>query len=166
MISVRAVVAAVMLAVTAVAATVPSASAGLPSVCVTTTNKCCYDPFVCGVVVKKFTTKVAYECDTKVVKKVVVPCHGYGGKVVFVHRTYVAPGYARQCYANQHVVVKKTCHKDVVVAKYFAKICYKEVCHTPIVSGSKPSDGVYGSGVLESDIHGDPTAFFVKHLGY
>lgn len=169
MISMRTLLAATLLAVAAVVATVPTVSASAQTVCVTTTNKCCYSPYVCGVVVKKTVTKVAYECNEKVIKKVEVACHGhggYGGKVVFVHRTYVSPGYVRKCYAQQHVLVKKTCYKDVVIAKYYAKVCYKESCHSPIVSGYKPSDGVVGSGVLESDIHGDPTAYFVKHLGY
>lgn len=164
MVSVRALVAAALVAVATVAATVPSASAS--AVCVTTTNKCCYFPFVCGVVVKKHTARVAFDCSHKVLKKVAVPCHGHGGGVFVVHRAYVVPHYGRKCFAQQHVLVSKTCFKDVHVLKYFAKVCYKEVCHAPIVSGTRPSDGVVGDGVDQSIVGGDPTGYFKKHYGY
>lgn len=164
MMSVRALVAAALVAVAAVAATVPAASA--TAVCVTTTNKCCYIPFVCGVVVKKHTARVSFDCSHKVFKKVEVPCSGHGGGVYIVHRTYVVPRYQSKCYAQQHVLVSKTCFKDAVVLKYFAKVCYKEVCHAPIVSGSKPSDGIVGDGVDQNVVGSDPTGYFKRHFGY
>lgn len=164
MVSVRALVAAALVAVAAVATTVPSASAA--AVCVTTTNKCCYVPFVCGVVVKKHTARVQFDCGHKVVKKVEVPCHGYGGGVHIVAHNYGVPHYVRKCYAQQHVQVSKKCFKDVHVLKYFAKVCYKEVCHAPIVSGTKPSDGVVGDGVDQHIVGGDPTGYFRRHYGY
>eukprot|EP00170_Pyropia_yezoensis_P004289 contig_17571_g4301 len=171
MVSVRAVVAAALLAVAAVAASVPSAAASSYSsaVCVTTTTKCCYTPFLCGVVIKKSVSKTAVDCSQKVIKKVEVPCHyggGGGGIHIISHRTYVAPHYVRKCYAQQHVTVSKTCYKDIVVLQYFAKICYKEACSHPSVSGSKPSDGVVGSGVSESAVHGDPAGYFKKLYGF
>lgn len=170
MVSVRAVVAAALLAVAAVVATVPSASATSynTAVCVTKTTKCCYTPYVCGVVIKKHTTKGQYDCSQQVIKKVEVPCSHYGGGGIHIisHRTYVAPHYVRKCYTQQHVVVTKTCYKDADVSKYFPKICYKEACEHPSVSGTKPVDGVIGQGVDEHTVHGDPAGYFKTLYGY
>lgn len=69
--------AAVAVAAAAVAVATPAA-AGRDDACVVKTKRCCWHPYVCGVVKKTYVKHVKHECLKKLVKPVRVPCH-YGG---------------------------------------------------------------------------------------
>lgn len=162
MVSFRTLVAAVAVAVAAAVATVPAASA-TQAVCVVTTTKCCYTPYICGVVIKTHDL-VGYACHHQVVQKVEVPCghvvHG-APQVHYSYHTYVTHHVAK-CYTHKTVTVTKTCFKHGG-KKYFAKVCYRKSCSTS-VAGKVPVDGVVGTGVVE--VGSDPAAYFKKLYGY
>lgn len=69
--------AAVAVAVAAVAVAAPAAASS-DNACVVETKRCCWHPYVCGVVKKTYVKFVKHECLKKLVKPVRVPCH-YGG---------------------------------------------------------------------------------------
>jgi len=166
MVSARSVVVALTVAIAALVASAPAAQASyISEVCVTTTEKCCYTPYLCGVIIKTSTEKVAFDCSKTVQKKVEVPCHYGGGSYGGVKKIYYTRRSAYKCYAIKTVVVTKTCYKLVTVKKFFAKVCYKESCSVVSVSGTKPTDGVVGSGSSESTVGGHPSTYFKHHYG-
>lgn len=166
MVSVRALVVAAVAAAAAAVATVPDAAAATykGQVCVTTTINCCYTPYVCDIIIKYESRSESYSCDYKTKKRVEVPCSyssgsSYGG------------GYGKgsyrpsKCYESRNVLVAKTCYKDVSVAKYVPKVCYKESCKTQY-KGSKPKGGLVGTGAYGPAVSKDPKGYFTKVLGY
>lgn len=69
--------AALAVAAAAVAVATP-AVAGRDDSCVVKTKRCCFDPFVCGVVTKKHVKFIKFGCLKKLNKKIRVRCR-YGG---------------------------------------------------------------------------------------
>jgi len=166
MVSARSFVVALTVAIVALVASAPAAEASYVSaVCVTTTQKCCYTPYLCGVIIKTSTEKVAYDCSKTIQKKVEVPCPHGGGHYGGVKKIYYTNRSLYKCYAIKTVVVVKTCYKLVTVKKFHAKVCYKESCSVVSVSGTKPTDGVVGSGYGESTVGGDPSSYFKSKYG-
>lgn len=70
--------AALAMAAAAVALAAP-AHAERDDMCFEKTKRCCFDPYVCGVVTKKHVRFVKYTCLKKMNKKIRVRC-GYGGR--------------------------------------------------------------------------------------
>jgi len=122
----------------------PAALVGVAAVCRSTIKKCCWDPFVCGIVQKSEELTVVVDCTKSVL--VEVPCtlaplpagvHELVEETVeldtaarpgFYHGAAqtVVPSPPQVCYG--HKKVQHQCHKVVSVTKAYPRVCFKKSC--------------------------------------